>query len=410
MSALKDFSYKEDEDGDIPSLIGGNEENLSDILNSIKSDGGGTIVSDKKIELANKQIEEAGSSEAPRVPVTIITGYLGSGKSTLLEKIALKGSDKKIAVILNEFGDSSEIEKSMTIRNGENSYEEWLDLGNGCLCCSLQDVGVKAIESLIARCPGKIDYIILETSGIADPRPIAKMFWQDDGLYSNVYLDGIVTVLDAENILTCLDDVSPATHWHGEKVVTDDNITIAHLQVALADCILINKIDRLGAAANQDAVREIENRVRQINAAASLHHTSFGEVSLDKVLDLHAFESVKFEGSSDSTMHDPRIRTVTLTFRALKDEDEFQRFLDGFLRTVHWKGFGHDLEGDWEIQRTKGLIIVGDNCKVVQGVRETFDVLPGKRLDSAVSCKMVFIGKGISREVLLQILKTVIEV
>ena len=408
MSALKDFSYNESEDGEIPSLVSGNETDLKDILNGISNSGKSSVVSNKKIEQANKQLENTTSNDVPRIPVTIITGYLGSGKSTLLEKIALKGSDKKIAVILNEFGDSSEIEKSMTIRDGNNSYEEWLDLGNGCLCCSLQDVGVKAIENLIARCPGKIDYILLETSGIADPRPIAKMFWQDDGLYSNVYLDGIVTVLDAENVLTCLDDVSPATHWHGESVLTEDNITIAHLQIAMADSILINKLDRIGEDESSAKVRKIEAKVRQINSIASIHCSSFGEVSLVKVLDLHAFESVKFENVGSSTLHDPRIRTVTLTFKALKDQAAYQELLVKFLRVVHWKGFGHELQGDWEIHRTKGLIIVGNECKIVQGVRETFDILPGNRIKDVDECKMVFIGKGISKEILTQILETAI--
>ncbi|SCU77903.1 LANO_0A01574g1_1 [Lachancea nothofagi CBS 11611] len=407
MSALKDFSYKEDEDGDIPALVRGNEQNLNDILRSTTCDGGNAIVSNKKIEQANKQLEIDTSNRAVRIPVTIITGYLGSGKSTLLEKIAIKGSDKKIAVILNEFGDSSEIEKSMTIRDGENSYEEWLDLGNGCLCCSLQDVGVKAIESLISRCPGKIDYILLETSGIADPRPIAKMFWQDDGLYSNVYLDAIITVLDAENVLTCLDDVSPATHWHGEEVMVEENITISHLQIAMADSVILNKMDKISS---EGLAEKIENKIRQINSIAPIHHASYGEVPLSELMNLHAFESFKFEQGPSGVIHDPRICTVTISFRPLKNESEFERFRDGFLRVVHWKDFGHELEGDWEIHRTKGMILVGDSCKIIQGVRETFDILPGNCLEEAHECKMVFIGKGISEPVLLQILEKVVDI
>lgn len=145
MSALKDFSFKEDEDGELPVLVTGNEPDLKKILDTYKPDGGKHIVSDKKIALANRQLDEDFDRQQ-RIPVTIITGYLGAGKSTLLEQIALKGSNKRLAVILNEFGDSSEIEKSITIKNKGEVYEEWLDLGNGCLCCSLKDVGVKAIE------------------------------------------------------------------------------------------------------------------------------------------------------------------------------------------------------------------------------------------------------------------------
>ncbi|SCV04036.1 LAME_0H15236g1_1 [Lachancea meyersii CBS 8951] len=406
MSARKDYSYREDEDGEIPALVGGDEQNLKELLNAVSSDGGTGLVSDKKLEQANMQLETSNVVSAKQIPVTIITGYLGSGKSTLLEKIALKGSDKKIAVILNEFGDSSEIEKSMTIREGGSAYEEWLDLGNGCLCCSMQDVGVKAIESLISRCPGKIDYILLETSGIADPQPIAKMFWQDTGLYSNVYLDSIVTVLDAENVLKCLDDVSPATHWHGESVALEKNMTISHLQIAMADSIVLNKMDRLN---NSETVRKVENKVREINSMAPIHHASYAEIPLDKVLDLHAFDTVKFENSPQGTLHDPRISTVTLEFKPLASEDEFQDLLEKFLRVVLWKGFGSEIQGDWEILRTKGLLRVGDTCKIIQGVRDTFDVMPGRNSEETQCCKMVFIGKSITKQILLQLLFQVID-
>lgn len=406
MSALKDFSYKEEEDGEIPVLVTGDENDLSQILGHIASDGGVNLVSEVRIDRANKQVEESGD-HTKKIPVTIITGYLGSGKSTLLEKIALKGSDKRIAVILNEFGDSSEIEKSMTIRNGENSYEEWLDLGNGCLCCSLKDVGVKAIENMIARSPGKIDYILLETSGIADPGPIAKMFWQDEGLYSNVYIDGIITVLDAGNILACLDDISPEAHWHGEKVLVDDNLTIAHLQIAMADCILLNKIDK--AIDDSEKLKTIEDKVNSINNLAPLYLTKFGEIDLDKILNLHAFELASLKKQQRGTLHDPRIRTVTLTFPPLKNEAEYSRFLNEFLRVVHWKDFGHDIDDEFEIHRTKGLILVGNDCRVIQGVRETFDVFPGTRLPEVNECRIIFIGKSIKEDSLMKILKKVIQ-
>lgn len=421
MSALKDLSYKEDEDGELPMLVTGSEKDIEDILQHTKTDGGINIVSENKISRANKQVEEAelavksGNGGIKRIPVSVITGYLGSGKSTLLEMIAMKGSDKKIAVILNEFGDSSEIEKAMTIRSGDASYEEWLDLGNGCLCCSLKNVGVKAIEDMIARSPNRIDYILLETSGIADPAPIAKMFWQDEGLNSSVYIDGIISVLDSENIIKCLDDVSPDSHWHGERVVTENNLTIAHFQIAMADRILMNKFDKIEN--DPVKVKTIEDRIRQINSAAPIYHTKFGESPLSTLLDLHAYDntnisSVLGEGTKCArpTLHDPRMNTITLTFRQLKDEDEFNRFLKDFLQVLLWRYFGVTQElgegithfnsnPDWEIQRTKGLILIGESqaqlreAKVIQGVRDTYDVLPGKVLQGSNESKLVFIGK-----------------
>ena len=104
-------------------------------------------------------------------------------KSTLLQNIG-KTANKRLAIILNEFGDSSVIEKSVTIQDQDDSVQEWLDIGNGCLCCTVKDNGVTAIENLIENSKDKIDYILLETTGVADPAPIAKMFWLDEGLAS----------------------------------------------------------------------------------------------------------------------------------------------------------------------------------------------------------------------------------
>lgn len=398
MKALKDFRYKKDEDGDMPLLVTGNEQNLSEILANTKYDGGFNLVNEKKINLANEQVVSELNVNRAKIPITIITGYLGSGKSTLLEHIALKGSDKKLAVILNEFGDSSEIEKSMTIRNKGEIYQEWLDLGNGCLCCSLKDVGVKAIESMINKSPGSIDYILLETSGIADPAPIAKMFWQDEGLESSVYIDGIITVLDSEHIISCLDDASPKSHWHGEKVLMNDNITIAHLQLAMADCILLNKIDKIKN--DDNLIKKIKDKVQSINSAAPIYHTNYGDILLDKIMNLHAFEIsniIDYEGS----FHDSRISTITLSFKPLENEKQYQQFLNEFLQVLLWKNFGKDNDceySDWEIHRTKGLIIVDGKYKVIQGVRDTYDIFPGHPLPNLNKCKIVFIGKHLTKE------------
>lgn len=134
------------------------------------------------------------------VPVTIITGYLGAGKTTLLNYILNEQHDKKIAVILNEFGEGSALEKSVSVGQDGELYEEWLELRNGCLCCSVKDNGVKAIENLMTK-RGKFDYVLLETTGLADPGPIASIFWLDKELGSDIFLDGIVTVIDSKHAL-----------------------------------------------------------------------------------------------------------------------------------------------------------------------------------------------------------------
>uniref|UniRef100_A0AAY4ADD5 CobW/HypB/UreG nucleotide-binding domain-containing protein n=1 Tax=Denticeps clupeoides TaxID=299321 RepID=A0AAY4ADD5_9TELE len=132
-----------------------------------------------------------------QIPVTIITGYLGSGKTTLLNYILTEQHNKRIAVILNEFGEGSALEKSLAVSQAGELYEEWLELRNGCLCCSVKDNGLKAIENLMEK-KGKFDYILLETTGLADPGSVASMFWVDAELGSDLYLDGIVTVVDAK--------------------------------------------------------------------------------------------------------------------------------------------------------------------------------------------------------------------
>ncbi|EHN00397.1 YNR029C-like protein [Saccharomyces cerevisiae x Saccharomyces kudriavzevii VIN7] len=417
MSALRNIKFNQEEDGELPSLVTGEEDNLQEILKNVSYDGG-NIVSDAKVERVNKQVENVSNDmtnllKRKRIPVSIITGYLGSGKSTLLEKIALKGADRKIAVILNEFGDSSEIEKAMTIKNGSSTYQEWLDLGNGCLCCSLKNVGVKAIEDMVERSPGKIDYILLETSGIADPAPIAKMFWQDEGLNSSVYIDGIITVLDCEHILKCLDDVSIDAHWHGDKVGLKGNLTIAHFQLAMADRIIMNKYDNIENS--PEMIKHLEDRVREINSIAPMYFTKYSETSIDNLLDIHAYDSMRISdildsNAGDGTIHDHRMGTVMLTFRPLKNEEEYnEKFIKQFLQPLLWKNFGamtvlegdsRDSECDWEVQRTKGLIIIeGKNptARVIQGVRDTYDIFPGEYNEAQKECKIVLIGKYLEK-------------
>merc|ERR1719481_1050691 len=147
--------------------------------------------------------EDKKDENKTKVPVTIITGQLGSGKTTLLTHILNTQHGKKIAVILNEFGTESADEKSLAVTDEGETYSEWLELRDGCLCCSVKDNGVAAIENLMAK-RGKFDYILLETTGLADPAPVAAMFWLDDELGADVYLDGVVTVVDSNH---CLDQM-----------------------------------------------------------------------------------------------------------------------------------------------------------------------------------------------------------
>ncbi|XP_063452073.1 zinc-regulated GTPase metalloprotein activator 1A-like isoform X2 [Pan paniscus] len=152
--------------------------------------------------------EEEKSGLGAKIPVTIITGYLGAGKTTLLNYILTEQHSKRVAVILNEFGEGSALEKSLAVSQGGELYEEWLELRNGCLCCSVKDNGLRAIENLMQK-KGKFDYILLETTGLADPGAVASMFWVDAELGSDIYLDGIITIVDSKYGLKHLTEEKP---------------------------------------------------------------------------------------------------------------------------------------------------------------------------------------------------------
>lgn len=407
---------------DLPDLV----ESLDQVVSEPKSSYSPQIAA-KPLQL-EPESQESSKTANKKIPITIVTGYLGSGKSTLLDYIG-KTTNQRLAIILNEFGDSSLIEKSVTIKDNEKNetVQEWLDLGNGCLCCSVKDNGVTAIENLIENSRDKVDYILLETTGIADPAPIARMFWLDDGLSSSVYIDGVVTVVDSENILKCLDDVGG--HWHREnkylkqfqavedveeedileeQALLNEGITTAHLQIAMADAILINKVDKIED--NLEArLEELKTRLSTINSTCPIYPTKFGDIDLTKVLNLHSYEAnaSKIADITSSkgmeSFHDDRIKTVTLSFPFLK-HDKFDS-IELFIQSVLWEKTV--LGSPVEIHRLKGIIvrIMDDgeyDARVVQGVRETYDIINGAKLIEGINeNKLVFIGKGLNTKDLM---------
>lgn len=184
-----------------------------------------------------------------------------------------------------------DIEKPMTVNQGGQEVTEWMEVGNGCICCSVKDSGVMAIESLMER-RGTFDYILLETTGLADPGNIAPIFWMDEGLGSSIYLDGIVTLVDAKNITHLLDEPAPEEkaeshdthHDHGSGPV----LSMAHMQISHADVVILNKTD-LVTDLELEAVRD---RVTSINSVAKIHVTDHSRTPQIEgvVLDLHAYD------------------------------------------------------------------------------------------------------------------------
>lgn len=309
-----------------------------------------------------------------------------------------------------EFGDSTDIEKSLTVAQGDERVEEWLEVGNGCICCSVKDQGVNAIESLMER-QGTFDYILLETTGLADPGNLAPLFWVDEGLGSTVYLDGIVTLVDAKNILQSLDAprheeiVENGDHVHDHH---GEHLSTAHLQISHADVIVLNKSDLVAPS----DLQRVRDRVQSINALARIHITRHSEVpTLEGViLDLHAYDHVKkedLEFAARGHSHlDPAIGSFLLQVPIL-DETTLAK-LDLWLRSILWEARLVGAEkGEWEVHRVKGRLPMFDGTvKMLQGVRELFELTdgvdPADMQDTPVeqNGKIVIIGRNIKKDML----------
>lgn len=200
---------------------------------------------------------------SPKIPVTVLTGYLGAGKTTLLNRILSENHGKKYAVIVNEFGEIG-IDNDLII----GADEEVFEMNNGCICCTVRGDLVRILDGLMKR-KGKFDAIIVETTGLADPAPVAQTFFVDEDVQKNARLDAVVTVADAKWLSDRLKDAPEAKN-----------------QIAFADVIVLNKTDLV----TKPELAEVEARIRAINPYAKLHRTERCSVALADVLDRSAFD------------------------------------------------------------------------------------------------------------------------
>lgn len=314
------------------------------------------------------------------VPVTILTGFLGAGKTTLLNRILNEEHGQRIAVIENEFGEEG-IDNDLLFQDEEQIVE----MNNGCICCTVRGDLVRILGDLSEkREQGQIHFerVIIETTGLADPAPVAQTFFIEENIGDYYLLDGIITIVDAKHGLKQLDE-------HHE----------AQEQVGFADRLLVSKTDLVSA----DSVTELQARLRSINARAPISQAHFGETDIQEILDIRGFNlNAILEIEPDflddvSHEHDGDISSFVYRTDKPLDAARIMKFMQVMIRD-----YGNDL------LRYKGILnISGCGDRVIyQGVHmlltETFGK-PWKSREIKESA-MVFIGRNLPKEEMLEAL------